>query len=461
MKNPTTIACFICFLIFASCKSGNKTDGSEKHLPNIIFILADDLGIGDLGCYGQEFFSTPNIDNLAKEGIMFTNHYAGAPVCAPSRCALLTGKHTGHASIRQNHSQIGEGRVSLSNADFTIGQLAREAGYKTAAFGKWGVGEDGTEGVPNKRGFDEYFGYLNNNHCEFYYTDFLYENLDTFWIEANQDGKMGVYTHDLFTEKTKRFIKENRDTSFFIYLPYTIPHDLYQAPEEDSAPFIGKFTGDGQTEYDSVRSVYAGMITRMDRQIGEIMDLLKETGIDGHTLVIFTSDNGAVNPKTFGGDYFKSHGIFRAAKGDLFEGGIRTPLIARWPGKIQPGTTTDHISAFWDFMPTLADIAGAPQPETDGISYLPALLGNTDQENHEYLYWEFSKRGVACQAVRLGDMKIIRNEGIDAPVEVYNLKTDPEESMNIADSFPDIVSQGLKIFKDAHIDNRHYPINKL
>lgn len=436
-------------------------DDSQKRLPNIIFILVDDLGIGDLGCYGQEFFATPNIDKLAKEGIMFDNHYTGAPVCAPSRCALITGKHTGHASIRQNRSQIGEGRVSLSHTDFTIGQLAKDAGYKTAAFGKWGVGEDGTEGVPNKRGFDEYFGYLNNDHCEFYYTDFLYENLDTFQIEANLNGKKEVYTHDLFTEKTKLFIKENRDTSFFIYLPYTIPHDLYLVPEEDRKPFIGKFIADGKTEYDSVRSVYAGMITRMDRQIGEIMDLLQETGIDSHTLVIFTSDNGAVNPKNFGGDYFKSHGMFRASKGDLYEGGIRTPLIARWPGKIRPGTSTDHISAFWDFMPTLADIAGVTHPETDGISYLPALLGKTNQENHQYLYWEFSRKGVAYQAARLGDLKIIRNDGINAPIEVYDLKTDPGESVNIADSLPDIVSEGLKIFNEAHIDNRHYPINKL
>ena len=461
MRNPVIILFSFLFISLGSCQPGKKVKTQKESVPNIIFILADDLGIGDLGCYGQEHFNTPNIDKLAMEGIVFTNHYTGAPVCAPSRCALLTGKHTGHATIRQNHSQIGEGRVSLSDADFTIGQLAKIAGYKTAAFGKWGVGEDGTEGVPNKRGFDEYFGYRNNNHCEFYYTDFLYENLDTFWIEANRDGKKGVYTHDLFTERAKKFIRENRDTSFFIYLPYTIPHALYQVPEEDSNPFTGKFTDNGKTEYDSLRSVYAGMITRMDRQIGEIMDLLKETGIDDNTLVIFTSDNGAVDPKRFGGDYFKSHGIFRGAKGDLYEGGIRTPFIARWPEKIKPGTTSDHISAFWDFMPTLADIAGIPCPENDGISYLPALLGKTARENHPYLYWEFSRKGIAFQAARVGDMKIIRNDGINSPVEVYNLKTDIGESVNIADSNPEIVSEGLKIFNEAHVDNRHYPINKL
>ncbi len=449
------------FILLSACNSHISDTKTTKNLPNIIFILADDLGIGDLSCYGQSNFKTPNIDILAMEGIMFTNHYSGAPVCAPSRCVLLTGKHTGHATIRQNHSQIGEGRVSLSHADFTIGQLAKDAGYKTAAFGKWGVGEDGTEGVPNKRGFDEYFGYLNNDHCEFYYTDFLYENLDTFWIEANRNGKKGVYTHDVFTRKTKQFIKENSDTSFFIYLAYTIPHDLYQVPAEDSEPFAGKFISDGKMGYDSVRSVYAGMITRMDRQIGEIMMLLKETGIDENTLVIFTSDNGAVNPANFGGNYFKSHKNFKGHKGDLYEGGIRTPLIARWPGNIIPGTTTEHISAFWDFMPTLAEIVGVKCRETDGISYLPALLGKTDQENHKYLYWEFSRKSVASQAARMGDMKVIRNAGINSSVEVYNLKTDPGESLNIADLYPDIVSEGLKIFNEAHVDNRHYPINKL
>ncbi|MCK5345252.1 MAG: sulfatase-like hydrolase/transferase, partial [Candidatus Heimdallarchaeota archaeon] len=312
--------------IVGSCQSGSREVNTERSLPNIIFILADDLGIGDLGCYGQQFFKTANIDHLAREGIKFTNHYTGAPVCAPSRCALITGKHTGHATIRQNRSQIGEGRVSLSESDYTIGTLAKEAGYFTATFGKWGVGEDGTDGVPNKRGFDEFFGYLNNDHCKFYYTDFLYENLDTLWIEANQNGKMEQYTHDLFTAKAKKFIEEHSDTSFFLYLPYTIPHDLYQVPGEDSQPFEGKFIADGMTEYNSVRSVYAGMITRMDRHIGEIMAFLKETGIDENTLVLFSSDNGVVGPDVFGGDYFKSHSIYRGHKSNLYEGGIRTPL---------------------------------------------------------------------------------------------------------------------------------------
>jgi arylsulfatase A len=446
--------------VLISFISGTGKGENEPSLPNVIFILADDLGIGDLGCYGQQNFQTPNIDNLAKEGIKFLNHYTGAPVCAPSRCTLITGKHTGHAAIRQNRSQIGEGRVSLTKDDFTIGLLAKEAGYKTAAFGKWGVGEDGTDGVPNKCGFDEYFGYLNNDHCEFYYTDYLYENLDTFWIEANQNEKTGKYTHDLFTAKAKKFVKANKNNPFFLYLPYTIPHDLYLVPNEDRKPFDGKLISDGKTEFDSVRSIYAGMITRMDRHVGEIMELLKEAGIDENTLVLFSSDNGAVGTDVFGGDYFKSHLNYKGNKGDLNEGGIRTPLIARWPGKIKAGTTTDHISAFWDFMPTLAEIAGVNCPETDGISYLPSLLGKPDQENHQYLYWEYSRKGVAKQAVRIGDLKVLRNNGIKSPAEVYNLKTDPGETKNIANKCPDVVSNGLKNFKEAHIDNRHYPINK-
>lgn len=444
--------------LLLSCTGGQNDISNQNKLPNVIFILADDLGIGDLGCYGQEYFTTPNIDRLAEEGIRFTNHYTGGPVCAPSRCALITGKHTGHATIRQNHSQIGKGRVSLSNDDYTIGILAKEAGYKTAAFGKWGVGEDGTEGIPNKSGFDEFFGYLNNDHCEFYYTDFLYKNLDTFWIDANKHGKMAQYTHDLFTENAKKFIKANRDTSFFIYLAYTIPHDLYQVPDEDSNPFRERFISDGKIEYDSVRSVYAGMITRMDRQIGEIISQLKESGIDQNTLVLFSSDNGAVGPNTFGGDYFNSNGIYRGNKGDLYDGGIHTPLIARWPGKIIPGTTSDHVSAFYDFMPTLAEIACMDVHETDGISYLQTLLGDDAQKEHDYLYWEYVNRGKANQAIRIGNYKVIRNSGIDSPAEVYDLMTDPGETSDISGTVPHLVEKGLKIFLEAHADNPHYPL---
>lgn len=451
---------FFLILGFSLVSCHSESENQQQKLPNVIYILADDLGVGDLSCYGQQNFETPHIDNLAKEGIKFTNHYSGASVCAPSRCTLITGKHTGHATIRQNRSQIGEGRVSLTNSDYTTGMLAKMAGYKTAAFGKWGVGEDKTEGVPNKRGFDEFFGYLNNDHCEFYYTDFLYQNLDTFWIAENKNGKTEQYTHDLFTARAKDFIKANKENPFFLYLPYTIPHDLYLVPEEDKKPFEGKFISDGKTEHDSVRSIYAGMITRMDRHVGEIMQLLKETGIDENTLVIFSSDNGAVNPDNVGGNYFKSHGIFRGHKGNLYEGGIRTPMLARWPGKIKAGSTTNHISAFWDFMPTLAEIAGISIQESDGISFLPTLMGNKNQKKHEYLYWEYTRKGVASQAVRIDNFKVVRNDGINSPVEVYNLDTDIGERDNIADKFPEVASLALNIFKEAHIDNRHYPIKK-
>jgi len=452
-----------CLLISCAGNSERKQNASmqTKNLPNIILILADDLGIGDLGCYGQKKFKTPNIDKLAEEGIRFTNHYTGAPVSAPSRCTLITGMHTGHCTIRQNHSQIGKGRVSLSNSDFTISMLAKEAGYKTAVFGKWGVGEPGTDGVPNKRGFDEFTGYLNNDHCEFYYTDFLYNNLDSFALEANINDRSGQYTHDLFTQRAKEFIKENQQNPFFLYLAYTIPHKLYLLPKEDSDPFRGKFISDGMTGFDSVRSVYVGMITRMDRHIGEIMDLLKETGIDSNTLIIFSSDNGAnvISKNSLGADYFDSNSQFRGYKGDLYEGGIHTPLIARWPQKIKAGSITGHISAFWDFMPTLADITGVENLTSDGISYLPTLLGQPNQKKHEYLYWEFTREGTASQAVRIGDFKVIRNDGINSPVEVYNLAVDPGETANIAASNPDIVIRGFNCFTSAHIDNTHYPLS--
>lgn len=453
-----------CFLL--SC-TGNqvrqqKVLQNSKKLPNIIFILSDDLGIGDLGCYGQKNFNTPNIDRLAEEGILFTNHYTGAPVSAPSRCTLITGLHTGHGTIRQNRSQLDKSRVSLSDSDYTIGMLAREAGYKTAIFGKWGVGEEGTDGVPNKRGFDEFMGYINNDHCEFYYTDHLFENMKVITLEGNKDGRRGQYTHDLFTRSAKEFIKGNQQSPFFIYLAYTIPHKRFEVPVEDSDPFIGKYISDAMESYDSVRSVYAGMITRMDRHIGEIMDLLKDSGIDENTIVFFSSDNGAgvVGKDKLGSDYFNSNSLYRGYKGDLYEGGIHTPLIVRWPGKIKAGSTTGHISAFWDFMPTLAGIAGIDKPKTDGISYLPALLGRPDQEKHKYLYWEYTDNGIASQAVRIDDFKVIVNNGTYSHVEVYNLLEDPGENNDVSGSNPDIVGLGLKYFEEAHTDNPQYPINK-
>ena len=445
-------------VISVQVNAATINEENQKVKPNVIFILADDMGIGDLGCYGQKLFKTPNIDYLASEGIRFTNHYTGAPVCAPSRCTLLTGLHTGHCAIRQNHSQVGGGRISLSDKDYTIGLLAREAGYKTAAFGKWGVGEEGTEGVPNKKGFDEFFGYLNNDHCEFYYTDYLYENHQKVVLEENLKGKQGIYTQDLFTDKAKNFITKNQHNPFFIYLAYTIPHALFQVPDEDRKPFNGKFVDDGMLSFDSTRAVRTGMIIRMDRQVGEIMFLLKSLGIDDNTLVFFSSDNGAVVKQFIGADYFDSNSIYRGYKSELYDGGIHTPLIARWPGKIRPGTTSSHISAFWDFLPTLAEIMESKiQENTDGISYLPTLLGKPDQKQHDYLYWEFVNKGKATQAIRFGNFKVIRN-GINSTAEVYNLIKDPGETTDLSPSMPEIAKKGILMFDEAHIDHPHYPI---
>ncbi len=431
----------------------------QETKPNVIFILADDMGIGDVSCYGSKIIQTPNIDRLAQQGMKFANHYTGGPVSAPSRCCLMTGKHTGHSRIRQNHSAISNGRVSITPNDTTVAMIAKQAGYKTAIYGKWGLAEPNTSGIPNEVGFDDWMGYLNQDHAEFYYTNELDLNRGVTTIEANNNGKKGEYSNDIFTGKAKSFIKANKDDPFFLYLAYTIPHALMQVPMEDRVPFMGKFVNDGHAELDSVRSIYTGMITRLDRQIGEIMSLLEYLGIDEKTLVIFSSDNGATL-HSLKVDYFDSHSIYRGYKGDLYEGGIHTPMIARWKSKIQPGSVTDHISAFWDFLPTFAEIAGVSHnSKIDGISYLPILLGKpVQQKKHDYLYWEFTSKSGVAQAVRIGDYKVIRSGNNNPAVEVYNLLSDPGESKDISSLKPALVKQGLKLFKDAHTENEDYPL---
>ncbi len=425
--------------------------------PNIIYIMADDMGIGDVSCYGPNIIKTPNIDRLAEQGIRFTNHYTGCAVSAPSRCCLMTGLHTGHAYIRNNHSVRTGGRVSLRPEDLTIAELLKEQGYSTALYGKWGLAEPDTEGIPNDQGFDDFLGYLNQDHALYYYTEYLDYNRSVLRLHENDGGRQKTYSNDLFSKYAKDFIKKNQRNPFFIYLAYTIPHSLMQVPEEDRKPFRGKFVTDGKTQYDSVRATYCGMITRMDRQIGEMMQLLKELGLDENTIVMFTSDNGP----TLGvlkEDYFDSNREYRGYKGDLYEGGIHTPFIARWPGKIKPGTTTDHISAFWDFLPTAVEIAGARMPAgIDGISYLPALTGQK-QSAHDYLYWEFRKRDEPSQAVRMGDWKAVRIGGEGAPVEVYNLRTDVSEKKDVAAANPAIVKQAQEIFLSARTESYHYPL---
>ncbi|MFQ5811206.1 MAG: arylsulfatase, partial [Armatimonadota bacterium] len=370
--------------------------------PNLIYILADDLGYGDVGCYGQEKIWTPSLDRMAAEGMRFTQHYSGSTVCAPSRCSLMTGKHTGHTWIRAN------GRAPIRPEDVTVAEVLKDAGYATGMAGKWGLGHVGATGDPNRKGFDHFFGYVDQGRAHFYYTEYLWRNGEKVVLAGNEGGKRGTYSHDLIAAEGLEFIRKNRDESFFLYLPYTIPHAEVIVPEDSLAEYRGKFPekpfeGGHYCAQETPNAARAGMITRMDRDIGRVFALLKELGLDEDTLVMFSSDNG---PCAAGGQdyqFFESQGPLRGIKRDLYEGGIRVPTIARWPGKIEAGAVSEHVSAFWDVLPTFAELAGGEPPaDIDGISMAPTLLGRSDeQKQHEYLYWEHK----GAQAVRLGDWK--------------------------------------------------------
>lgn len=432
---------------------GKRSPKSTTRKPNIIFILADDLGYGDLGCYGQERIETPNIDRLAAEGVRFTQCYAGSTVCAPSRCCLMTGLHTGHAHVRGNKL------IPLRPEDLTIAEILKDAGYITALIGKWGLGEPNTTGVPNRKGFDEWFGYLNQRRAHNYYPEYLWRNKEKYWIKENMNGKKGVYSHDLFTEEALKFIGRNRDKPFFLYLAYTIPH----ANNE-----LGRETGNGmevpsdapysEKPWPKVERNFAAMVTRLDRDVGKILALLRELGIDDETVIFFSSDNGPHREGGHDPNFFKSSGPLRGIKRDLYEGGIRVPMIVRWPGRIKPGTVSDQVWAFWDFLPTAVEIAGVNPPKgIDGISILPALLGR-DQRDHEYLYWEFYERGYD-QAVRLGDWKGVRHLP-DGRIELYNLREDIGERNDVAERHPDVVAEISEIMQLAHVDSPNFPVPK-
>ncbi len=458
------------FIGLTSCQDVQKTKETAKK-PNIIYILADDLGYGDLSVYGQTKFATPNIDKLAEEGIRFTQHYSGSTVCAPSRSSLMTGQHTGHTYIRGNRERAPEGQHPLKGEIVTLAELMKEAGYATGAFGKWGLGYPGSEGDPNKQGFDVFFGYNCQMLGHHYYPDFLRSNQDSLVLEANADGKRGVYGPTLIHEKTLKFIDDNKDKPFFLYVPSIIPHAELFAPEEYMAKYRGKF--DPEHEYKGVDggpgfrkggygsqpesyAAFAAMINLLDTQVGEIVAKVKDLGLADNTLIIFTSDNG---PHLEGGaqpDYFDSNGPLRGYKRDMYEGGIRVPLVASWPGIIKPGTTTDHISAFWDMLPTFTEIVGVKNPENiDGISMLPTLTGHGTQKEHEYLYWEFPAVG-GRKAVRMGQWKAVQygiSENPDAPIELYNLNEDIGEENNVAADHPEIVAKISEIMNDAHVES--------
>lgn len=413
--------------------------------PNIIYIMADDLGIHDVGCYGQEKIRTPNIDKLATEGVRFTQFYSGGTVCAPARSSLMTGQHTGHTRVRDNFSKKQKRRIPLRSEDVTVAEVLKQAGYTTGIAGKWGLGEPDTTGTPNRQGFDFWFGYLNQRNAHSYYPEYLWKNEKKYPLKGNRNGQKTQYSHDLITEEALAFIQRNKNKPFFLYVPYTIPHRKREVPSDE--PYSNE-------NWSQAQKVIAAMVTRMDTDIGRIMKLLERLGLDANTLVFFCSDNGAYAKPELKEEFFRSNGPLRGFKRDLYEGGIRVPMIARWPARIKPGRVSDQIWAMWDVLPTAAEIAGVEPPlGIDGISMLNALLGHK-QTSHEFLYWESHEPGFA-QAVRMGDWKAVRNNG--EPLELYDLRQDLAESKNVATQHPEIVTRIEDYLKTARTESQYWP----
>jgi arylsulfatase A len=449
---------------------------SSAKQPNVILIVADDLGWAELGCYGQQKIKTPNIDRMASEGKRFTDFYAGAPVCAPSRSVLLTGQHMGHTYVRDNHEiggwgdDDGEGQLPLPVGTETLGSMMQSAGYETACVGKWGLGGPDTIGEPNNQGFDHFFGYLCQRQAHNFYPTHMWEDGARVDYEGNVfknlTGKH--YSHDLMTEDALGWVGENSEKPFFLLLTYAIPHLALQVPEDSMEPYYGLWEDppyDGKKGYlphPTPRAAYAGMVSRMDRDVGSLMDLLAELDIDDNTIIMFTSDNGATYD--IGGAnsiFFESGGGLRGAKGSVYEGGLRVPLVVRWPDKIEAGSVSSTPAAFWDFMPTILDAAGAPaSTTTDGVSLMPELLGTGELPAREYLYWEFPAYG-SQQAIRMGDWKAVRRglkKNPDAPIQLYNLKDDIAESKDVAAENPEVVAKAAKLMKEAHVPSAEFPL---
>lgn len=472
-----TLLFFISGVILAACASKADNQGeSEKQnadKPNIIFILVDDLGYGDIGCFGQEKIQTPSIDQLAQEGIRFTESYAGNAVCAPCRSSLMQGLHPGHARVRGNGYQ--NYREALQEGDFTVAMMLQDAGYKTGLFGKWGLALHNQYGIPNKMGFDEFYGYLNQRHAHCQYPEFLYHNQERVYFPENgthheienykgdqtydENGichPMGIddpakakYAFDVYCEKSLEFVQENKDSPFFLYLAYTPPHGAYVTPE------LGIYTN---KDWPQSHKVYAGMITRVDDEIGKLMRLLKNLNIDENTLVMFASDNGNTNGNAKKGEiptnvFFNDDSPRAGMKGDIREGAFHVPAIARWPKNILPGQESDHIWAMWDFLPTAAELIGVDPPDgLDGISILPTLIGQSEnQEDHDFLYWEYKEE----QAVRMANWYGYKNK--KGKLEIYDLVKNPEQDIDLSADRQDIAQKIDEIMKKEHTPSDVWP----
>jgi len=445
--------CLLCLVEPVGAADGKR--------PNIVFIMADDLGYAHLGCYGQTRIQTPHLDRLATEGMRFTSAYAGAAVCAPSRSVLMTGFHGGHSPVRGN-----SGGIPLLPEDVTVSEVLKGAGYVTGLFGKWGLGEHGTTGVPYKQGFDEFFGYLHQIHAHFYYPEYLWQNDRKYPLPDNSDGRRGQYTHDEIVAKAMEFVRSHRNDHFFLYVPFAVPHYELLVPEESLAQYVGKFP---ETPYEgrgrstgyphdyakqaSPKAATAAIISHMDRSVGKLLRLLKELQLEDNTIVFFTSDNGATGGAS-DPQFFKACGPFRGRKGTLWEGGLRVPMIVRWPGKISPGSLSDHPWYFADVLPTLAELGQATVAHgVDGISVVPTLLGETTagrkQPAHEFMYWE--RKGAS--AVRTGHWKAIRPAG-EGKLTLYDLSVDPGETKDVVADHPDVVARIKKYLATARTEPR-------
>ena len=463
--NKQNIASFM--LCIAPLYACNKAQEEQPQKPNVIYILADDLGYGDIEPYGQEIIKTPHLNQMASEGMMFTQHYAGTTVSAPSRGSLMTGLHTGHSQIRGNQEIEPEGQQPMEEGTYTIGKLMQGDGYTTGLFGKWGLGYPESPSIPKKMGFNEFYGYNCQRMAHSYYPDHLWKNDTMIILEGNQNGERTEYSQELIHQQALKFIRDNKDKPFFAMLTYTLPHaelnlphdSIYQIYENmfEEKPYSG-----GYHDSEKPRASFAAMVSLLDKYVGEVLQELKELGIDDNTIVIFTSDNG---PHMEGGgdpEFFNSNGPLRGVKRDLYEGGIRVPMIVRYPNHVKAGSTSDHISAFWDIMPTLADITHTQIPAnevTDGISFLPTLLNKGKQKEHEYLYWEFHEGGGRL-ALREGKWKMVvlnaKSEKKEK-IELYNLADDLGETNNLADVDPERTKEMYERMKSLHTESDIFP----
>ena len=436
---------------------------------NVIYILADDLGYGDLGCYGQTLIQTPHLDRMAREGMRFTQHYAGTSVSAPSRASLMTGLHTGHTHIRGNSEIKPEGQAPMKEGTFTIGHLMQKAGYTTGLFGKWGLGYPGSGSEPNDMGFDEFYGYVCQRQAHDAYPEFFRRNKVKEPIAGNENKGRRVYSQHLLQKEALSFINKNAGKPFFAMLTFTVPHAELNLPHDsiyqlyagrfNEKPFI--YQG-GYAASEQPKASYAAMVTQLDAYVGELMKELKKLGIAENTLVIFSSDNGSHREGGHQPEFFRSSGPLRGVKRALYEGGMRVPTLAWMPGTVAAGSTSDHISAFWDVMPTLAEITNQKLPvKTDGISMVPTLKGSGKQKKHAYLYWEFHEDG-GRQAVRVGDWKAVREKIASGKptFELYNLKEDIGETTNLADKNPKQAKQLQKIMDAARTESEVFNFGK-